>query len=146
MSCSAATYSAVTRSAFDTHQRPSFHEDLHAPQPHLPIFKGTQSATTRTTHNAAANTRALSRKARETQLFSVVRHKVRGRREQNPSNARPLQAAERPASPAAHTPHRARRLADDIHAIRGRVHAVGATRSYMSSCDDERTSPIVLPI
>ena len=40
----------------------------------------------------------------------------------------------------------ARRLADDSRAIRGRVHAVGATRSYMNSCDDERTSPIVLPI
>ena len=30
--------------------------------------------------------------------------------------------------------------------VAGRVQAVGATRSYMNSCDDERTSPIVLPI
>jgi hypothetical protein len=33
-------------------------------------------------------------------------------------------AAERPASPAAHTTHQARRLADESNAIRGRVHAV----------------------
>jgi hypothetical protein len=33
-------------------------------------------------------------------------------------------AAERPASPAARTTYQARRLADDINAIRGRVHAV----------------------
>jgi len=31
---------------------------------------------------------------------------------------------ERPASPAAHTTHQARRLADESRAIRGRVHAV----------------------
>ena len=37
---------------------------------------------------------------------------------------RPPQAAERPASPAAHSTHQPRRLADESRATRGRVHAV----------------------
>ena len=42
--------------------------------------------------------------------------------------------AERPASPAAHSTHQARRLADEGNAIRGRVHAVVRCRPLQGDC------------
>ena len=39
-----------------------------------------------------------------------------------------MRAAQRPASPAAHSMKQARRLADESRAIRGRVHAVVGRR------------------
>ena len=67
---------------------------------------------------------ALSRKPNSAQLFSFVRRNVRSRRAPNLSTSPAIQAAERPASPAAHATHQASKLMDEGRAIRGRVHAV----------------------
>ncbi len=113
-----------TRSAFEPQQRSSTIENYHAPLPRHPTFKETRSGATRPTRNADSQRGNLTTRRSPDATVLFVKLNVRDEREQNPSRLRPPQAAERPASPAAHSTHQARRLADESRAIRGRVHAV----------------------